>query len=73
MAQAISLLIDSFSDTFSLDEQFELIQHFSKIITVLSSKHNKKDLKEIYYQVIFKVSFSSLISFVLYCLLLSSI
>ena len=73
MSQAISLLIDSFSDTFSLDEQFELIQHFSKIITILNSKPNKKDLKEIYYQVIFKVSFSSLISFVLYCLLLSSI
>jgi hypothetical protein len=73
MAQAVSLLIESFSDTFSLDEQFELLEYFPKIIAVLGSKPNKKDLKEIYYQVKYQVRVSFLISIVLFCSLRSSI
>jgi hypothetical protein len=73
MAQAVSLLIESFSDTFSLDEQFELLKYFPKIITVLGSKPNKKDLKEIYSQVRFQVRVSFLIFIVLFYLRRNSI
>jgi len=48
----VSLLIESFSNTNNLDEQFELIKYLPDIIDLMIKKENKKDLKEIYYQVI---------------------
>ena len=48
----VSLLIESFANTNNLDEQFELIKYLPDIIDLMIKKENKKDLKEIYYQVI---------------------
>ena len=48
----VSLLIESFANTNNLDEQFELIKYLPDIIDLMIKKENKKDVKEIYYQVI---------------------
>jgi hypothetical protein len=53
VAQGISLLLESFGNSSSLEEQFELLKYLTGINDMVISKKNNKDFKDIFHQVQF--------------------